>query len=120
MCCCGGKFRIFRGCWRIWWWRQWWRGWACSGSRKRGRASLMSSSDMQLTGAMARGDLPGAAPPAVRVEHLGKCYQIYEQPRDRFKQLFTRVTHRNYYREFWALRDVSFSVKRGETVGVIG
>ncbi len=64
---------------------------------------------------------------AIKVEHLSKCYQIYEQPRDRLKQfLFPRLQSlaglrsRDYFREFWALRDVSFEVRRGETVGVIG
>ena len=64
---------------------------------------------------------------AIRVTNLSKCYQIYENPRDRLKQFVVpRVKHAfgrqscNYYREFWALRDVSFEVKRGETVGIIG
>ena len=57
--------------------------------------------------------------PAVRVEHLSKCYQIYDRPRDRLLQMLFRG-HRTYYREFWALRDISFSVERGETVGIIG
>ena len=57
--------------------------------------------------------------PAVRVEQLCKCYQIYERPRDRLLQMLFRG-HRTYYREFWALRDVSFTVAQGETVGIIG
>lgn len=64
---------------------------------------------------------------AIKVENLSKCYQIYDQPRDRLKQfLLPRLGHilgvppKQYYREFWALRDVSFEIKKGETVGIIG
>ncbi len=55
----------------------------------------------------------------IEVGDVGKCYQIYERPEDRLKQMLWRG-RRRYFREFWALRDVSFSVRRGETVGVIG
>lgn len=64
---------------------------------------------------------------AIRVQNLSKCYQIYDNPRDRLKQFFLpRIRrllgkpHTAYFREFWALQDVSFEVKRGETVGIIG
>ena len=64
---------------------------------------------------------------AIRVQNLSKCYQIYDNPGDRLKQFVApRVkrllgqTHTPYYREFWALKDISFEVKRGETVGIIG
>lgn len=64
---------------------------------------------------------------AIKVEHLSKCYQIYEQPRDRLKQFILPRLQRlagqvpnRYFREFWALRDVSFEVRKGETVGIIG
>jgi len=64
---------------------------------------------------------------AIKVENLSKCYQIYDQPRDRLKQfLLPRLRRlaslppKQYYREFWALKDVSFEVKKGETVGIIG
>ena len=64
---------------------------------------------------------------AIRVENLSKCYQIYDTPRDRLKQfILPRVHHltgqipRQYFREFWALKDVSFEVKKGETIGIIG
>lgn len=64
---------------------------------------------------------------AIKVESLSKCYQIYDQPRDRLKQFVMPRLQRlagqppkQYYREFWALKDVSFEVKKGEVVGVIG
>lgn len=56
---------------------------------------------------------------AIAVTHLGKCYQIYEQPIDRLKQMLMRG-RKNYFREFWALKDISFTVAKGETVGIIG
>ncbi|MBN2437575.1 MAG: ABC transporter ATP-binding protein [Deltaproteobacteria bacterium] len=56
---------------------------------------------------------------AVRVDHLGKCYQIYAQPLDRLKQSLWR-RRKQFYREFWALKDCSFEIRKGETVGIIG
>jgi lipopolysaccharide transport system ATP-binding protein len=64
---------------------------------------------------------------AIEVQHLSKCYQIYARPHDRLKQfIIPRLGRlagrepRNYFTEFWALKDVSFTVKKGETVGIIG
>lgn len=64
---------------------------------------------------------------AISVKNLSKCYQIYDNPGDRLKQfVLPRIKHllgkphTAYFREFWALQDVSFEVKRGETVGIIG
>jgi lipopolysaccharide transport system ATP-binding protein len=56
---------------------------------------------------------------AIKVENLSKCYHIYDQPSDRLLQMLTRG-RKQYYREFWALNDVSFEVKKGETVGIVG
>jgi lipopolysaccharide transport system ATP-binding protein len=64
---------------------------------------------------------------AIRVRDVSKCYQIYDRPEDRLKQSLLPRLQRllgrpesRYYREFWALRDVSFDVHKGETLGVIG
>jgi lipopolysaccharide transport system ATP-binding protein len=64
---------------------------------------------------------------AIRVCNLTKSYQIYETPRDRLKQFVLPRLQRvigqapkQYYREFRALNDVSFDVRKGETVGIIG
>lgn len=56
---------------------------------------------------------------AISVESVGKCYNIYDQPSDRLKQMVS-FGRRKYHREFWAVRNVSFSIGRGETVGIIG
>jgi len=57
--------------------------------------------------------------PAIRVANLSKCYQIYDKPQDRLKQSLWRG-RKQFFREFWALRDVSFEINWGETVGIIG
>ena len=64
---------------------------------------------------------------AIKIENLSKCYHIYDTPRDRLKQfVFPRVQKmlgfpfQDYYREFWALKNVSFEIKKGETVGIVG
>jgi lipopolysaccharide transport system ATP-binding protein len=56
---------------------------------------------------------------AISVKGLSKCYQIYRKPRDRLLQMLVRG-RKMLYREFWALRDIDFEVRRGETVGIIG
>lgn len=64
---------------------------------------------------------------AIKVTNLGKCFEIYGAPHDRLKQfILPRIKRllkqptKQYFQEFWALKDVSFEVKRGETVGIIG
>lgn len=64
---------------------------------------------------------------AIRVENLSKCYHIYNKPNDRLKQfimpslgrIFNKKS-KQYFNEFWALKEVSFEIKKGETVGIIG
>ncbi|MDR5814329.1 MULTISPECIES: ABC transporter ATP-binding protein [unclassified Caballeronia] len=62
----------------------------------------------------------------VNVERISKLFRIYDKPADRLRQsLASRIrmpgrAPREYGRNFWALHNVSFSVKRGETIGIIG
>lgn len=64
---------------------------------------------------------------AIRVQNLSKVYQIYDKPHDRLKQsVFPRLqrifgqAEKRYHREFHALNNVSFEVKRGEAMGIVG
>ena len=64
---------------------------------------------------------------SIRVEGLCKRYEIYAQPVDRLKQMVLprvqramRRPARAWFSEFWALRDVEFDVRQGETVGIVG
>ena len=50
---------------------------------------------------------------------LSKCFRIYDTPQDRLKQSLW-CGGRRYYREFWALRELSFTTQRGEALAVIG
>ena len=64
-------------------------------------------------------DLPMSSDLALEVEQLGKLYPIYDHPRDRLLQAFWG-TRKQLYRPFWALQSVSFQLKRGQTLGVVG
>ena len=56
---------------------------------------------------------------ALRIRHISKRFEIYDKPRHRLQQmLFGRW--KTYFREFWALRDIDFEVRKGECVGIIG
>ena len=57
--------------------------------------------------------------PVVKLEELGKCYRIYEKPRDRLLQMLTRG-EKQLFREFWALSGATLNVNRGECLGLVG
>ena len=58
---------------------------------------------------------------AIEVSNLGKMYKIYNNPRDKFLDIMgLNFLKKNYYNEFWAIRDLNIEIKKGEKVGLIG
>ena len=64
---------------------------------------------------------------AITVEGVSKRFEIYDHPRDQLKQLFlpglrqmTGFEPRQYFREFWALQNISMQVHKGESYGIVG
>ena len=57
--------------------------------------------------------------PIIEVRGMGKTYPMYDKPHHRLMQMLVGG-NRRWYREFEALRDINFSVHRGETVGIVG
>jgi lipopolysaccharide transport system ATP-binding protein len=55
---------------------------------------------------------------AISLRNVSKCFKRYGRPVDRLKELL--LPGKSYAQEFWALRDVSFEVNKGETMGIIG
>lgn len=56
---------------------------------------------------------------AIRVKDVSKCYHIYKKPHERMLQFF-HGKRKKLYRDFWALNNVSFEARLGETLGIIG
>ena len=56
---------------------------------------------------------------AIKVENLTKIYKLYDTPMDRLKESINPFG-KKYHKDFYALNDVSFEIKKGETVGIIG
>jgi len=64
---------------------------------------------------------------AIRIENVDKCFQVYESPARRLKQFVMPKIDRKlgkeariYHQDFWALKDVSFNLPRGQTMGIVG
>ncbi|PAT41883.1 ABC transporter ATP-binding protein [Vandammella animalimorsus] len=60
---------------------------------------------------------PSSSAIVLRASGIGKEYKLYDSPRQRLKAL---LTGRAYHRSHWALRDVSFELRRGQCIGIIG
>lgn len=56
---------------------------------------------------------------AIKVDHVSKVYKLYDRHRDRLFDALN-LTRKKNYREHFALDELSFDIKRGETVGIIG
>ncbi|SET21883.1 teichoic acid transport system ATP-binding protein [Natronincola peptidivorans] len=56
---------------------------------------------------------------AIEVKNLSKIYRLYEKPIDRLKEGINPL-RKKYHKDFYALKDVSFNIKKGETLGILG
>lgn len=64
---------------------------------------------------------------AIKIDGLGKCFHSYLTPKDRLRQFilppvkkFLGRDSSPYYSEFWALKNLSFEIKKGESFGIVG
>jgi ABC-type polysaccharide/polyol phosphate transport system ATPase subunit len=55
----------------------------------------------------------------ISVKNVSKCFEMYGKPSHRLFQTLC-AGKKQFYKEFWALKDINFEVKRGESVGIIG
>ncbi len=55
----------------------------------------------------------------VTIENLSKCFKLYRGPKDRVKE-WLHPLRKQYHQPFWALQDINFSIKKGESLGIIG
>jgi len=56
---------------------------------------------------------------SIEIDGISKVYKLYNKPSDRLKEALSPVK-KSYHRDFYALKDLSFKIKRGETVGFVG
>lgn len=56
---------------------------------------------------------------AIKVTNLNKVYKLYDKPTLRFKEALS-ITKKQYHKDFVALNDISFEIKKGEMLGIIG
>ena len=56
---------------------------------------------------------------AIEVKDVTKIYRLYDRPIDRLKESLS-LTHKSLHKDFYALNGLSFTVEKGQTVGIIG
>ena len=88
---------------------------------------MSSETQMRTKDHAAEAHLASQSHVAIRATGVSKCYHLFDKPQDRLKQAIfppvrqlLRMSAGNYAREFWALQNISFEVRKGETVGIIG
>lgn len=55
----------------------------------------------------------------LEAKHLSKLYKLYDKPSDRVKESLS-FSKKSYHRDYYALKDINFTIKKGETIGVVG
>lgn len=56
---------------------------------------------------------------AIKIENLSKIYRLYDKPIDRMKESLS-ISKKKYSREHYALKNITFDVKKGDSIGIIG
>ncbi len=56
---------------------------------------------------------------AIEVKNLTKVYHLYNSPKDRLKEALHPL-RKSYHHDFYAIKDVSFNIYKGQTVGIVG
>lgn len=59
-------------------------------------------------------------PVAISLNEVDKIYKLYAKPLDRLKESMFKHTKKQYSKDYYALRNISFTIHCGETVGIIG
>jgi ABC-type polysaccharide/polyol phosphate transport system ATPase subunit len=103
-------------------------GQASGGFRKHGEAlPMLSEGKKGRNGGLVKESHSWPEDVAVRAIAISKCFHLYDKPHDRLKQgifphlqRLLRMPVKMYSRQFWALKDVSFELKKGQIVGIIG
>jgi ABC-2 type transport system ATP-binding protein/lipopolysaccharide transport system ATP-binding protein len=57
--------------------------------------------------------------PAIEVRNMSKRYRLYAERRDTLRERFVRMGS-SQFEDFWALRNIDFTIELGQTVGIIG
>lgn len=55
----------------------------------------------------------------LEAKHLSKLYKLYDKPSDRVKESLS-LRKKSYHKDYYALKDINFSIQKGETIGVVG
>lgn len=56
---------------------------------------------------------------AIKIDNLSKVYRLYEKPIDRMKESLS-ISKKKYSKEHYALKNITFNVRKGESIGIIG
>ena len=56
---------------------------------------------------------------SIKVENVSKVYNLYDNSKQRLKEILS-ISNKSYHKDYYALRDINFEVKKGETFGIIG
>ena len=56
---------------------------------------------------------------SIEINHITKIYKMYNKPADRVKEALN-LTRKKLHKDFYALNDVSFNIKQGESIGIVG